>query len=105
MKKTGHDAVHWSTVGDPGASDKVIMTWAVENNFVVFTHDLDFGAILASSQLKTPSVIQLRSQNILSNTAANVLLNALEQFTTQLASGALITIDENKIRARILPIR
>lgn len=103
--KAGHDAIHWSTVGDPGASDHVIMAWAAENNFVVFTHDLDFGAILASSQLKTPSVIQLRSQSILPDIAANILLNALEQFTTELASGALITIDENKTRARILPIQ
>jgi len=103
--KAGHDAVHWSTVGDPGASDRVIMAWAAENNFVVFTHDLDFAAILASSQLKTPSVIQLRSQDILPDVAAELLINALKQFATELEAGALVTINENKARARILPIQ
>lgn len=105
LRNAGHDVVHWSTVGDPGASDRVIMAWAAEKNAVVFTHDLDFGAILASSQLKTPSVIQLRSQNILPDVAAELLLNALQQFAPELAAGALITLNENKARARILPIQ
>jgi predicted nuclease of predicted toxin-antitoxin system len=105
LRNAGHDAVHWSTVGDPGASDRVIMAWAAENTFVVFTHDLDFGAILASSQLKTPSVIQLRSQDILPDVAAELLLNALQQFAPELTAGALMTINENKTRARILPIQ
>ena len=33
-----------------GASDKEIMIWAKEKGYVVFTHDLDFGALLAVSK-------------------------------------------------------
>lgn len=40
----GWSAVHWSTVGDPGADDATIKAWALANRYVVFTHDLDFGA-------------------------------------------------------------
>lgn len=105
LTKAGYEAVHWSTVGDPRASDKVIMAWAVANGFVVFTHDLDFGAILATTQAKTPSVIQLRSQDILPDTAASPILAALKKFSTELEAGALITLDETRTRARILPIR
>lgn len=104
LTASGYDAVHWSVVGDPGASDRAIMSWASENGYVVFTHDLDFGAILASSQNTTPSVVQLRIQNIFPDTAADLLLNALQQFAEELETGALITINENKARARILPI-
>ncbi|MFH7242717.1 MAG: DUF5615 family PIN-like protein [Spirulina sp.] len=104
LNASGHSAIHWLDVGDPGASDKTIMAWASENDYVVFTHDLDFGAILASSQNTTPSVIQLRSQNIFPDTAADLLLNALQQFAGELETGALITINENKARARVLPI-
>ena len=43
----GWSAVHWSTVGDPRAEDSVIMAWALANGRVVFTHDLDFGTMLA----------------------------------------------------------
>lgn len=39
----GWQAIHWSAVGDPRASDRTIMEWAVKHEHVVFTHDLDFG--------------------------------------------------------------
>ncbi|WP_256871791.1 DUF5615 family PIN-like protein [Nostoc sp. TCL26-01] len=32
--QAGIEAVHWSTIGDPGATDNVIMTWAVNNNYI-----------------------------------------------------------------------
>jgi predicted nuclease of predicted toxin-antitoxin system len=38
----GCAAVHWSTVGDPRATDREIMAWAVGNGYIVFTHDLHF---------------------------------------------------------------
>lgn len=42
FEKNGLHAVYWSDIGDPRASDSSIMTWARENNYVVFTRDLDF---------------------------------------------------------------
>ena len=39
----GWRAVHWSKVGDIRATDKTIMEWARQNDYVVFTNDLDFG--------------------------------------------------------------
>ena len=39
----GWETVHWSEVGDIRATDAEIMAWALTNDFVVFTHDLDFG--------------------------------------------------------------
>ena len=55
--------VHWSTV-DIRAADDVIMSWARENGFIVFTHDLDFGVLLALTQAENPSVIQVRTQDV-----------------------------------------
>lgn len=57
----GWEAVHWSSIGDPRASDKVIMDWARANAYTVFTHDLDFGSLLAATQGEGPSVIQVRA--------------------------------------------
>ena len=49
------DSVHWSSVGDPKADDPEIMEYARDNGFVVFTHDLDFGNVLAARRaLKIP---------------------------------------------------
>jgi predicted nuclease of predicted toxin-antitoxin system len=36
------EALHWSQVGEPTASDREIMAWAREHGYTVFTHDLDF---------------------------------------------------------------
>ncbi len=45
----GWETVHWTSVGDPRASDRVIMEWAHDHDHVVITHDLDFGALLAAT--------------------------------------------------------
>ena len=65
LQKHRWPAVHWSTVGDPGAIDKDIMDWARDHRYVVFTHDLDFGTMLALSHEAGPSVLQVRSEDIL----------------------------------------
>ncbi len=65
FRRNGWEALHWSMVGDPRATDRAIMEWARANGYVVFTHDLDFGALLAVTQLNGPSVIQVRTQDIM----------------------------------------
>jgi len=97
-------ARHWSEIGDPGATDDVIMAWGRTHGYIVFTHDLDFGAMLAATQAKSPSVIQVRTQNVGPEYLEAIVVNALYQYQTQLLQGALIIIDEHKLRARILPL-
>ena len=80
------------------------MDWARENDYVVYTHDLDFGAILAVTRAEGPSVLQVRAQNVLPEHLGEVVIAALRQVAQQLEAGALITVDEGTSRARILPI-
>jgi predicted nuclease of predicted toxin-antitoxin system len=40
------------------------MNYAAVNGYTVFTHDLDFGAMLAKTGAKKPSVIQIRTAGI-----------------------------------------
>ncbi len=47
LHEHGLEAVHWSAVGAHTAPDSEIMQWARDNIRVVFTHDLDFGILLA----------------------------------------------------------
>ena len=63
--KHGWPADHWSAVGDPHAKDRIVMAWARENAHVVFTHDLDFGTLLALTRATGPSVIQVRTHDVL----------------------------------------
>ncbi len=103
--RKGWEAVHWSHVGALNASDREIMAWAKENGFVVFTHDLDFSALLAATQGEGPSVIQVRTQNILPEAIGNLVINALKKFQNELEKGVILTIDPFRARVRILPIR
>jgi predicted nuclease of predicted toxin-antitoxin system len=47
LREAGHQAFHWSELGDPRAPDSELMAWAIENDCAVLTHDLDFGTVLA----------------------------------------------------------
>ena len=100
----GWESVHWQTVGDPRAPDHEIMDWARTNGHVVFTHDLDFGTMLALTHASGPSVIQVRGQNVLPNHMLTIVLSAITQYQSELADGALVVVDETKSRVRILPI-
>lgn len=92
-------------VGDPRATDAELLRFAADGGFVVFTHDLDFGALLASSGARGPSVVQLRSQDVLPEVHLEVVVSALDRFAGELEAGALVTIDPRGARTRLLPLR
>jgi len=98
------EAVHWSSIGSSNATDSEIMTYAKANEYAVFTHDLDFGAILAVTNNDKPSVIQIRTGDVAPSITAKLVLNALRTAVEEIEMGALITIDLNKTRIRILPL-
>ena len=105
LQGRGWKAVHWSAIGNPSARDAEILEYAKQHDYVVLTHDLDFSAILAVTRAKTPSVIQVRTQDVLSEQFRDTLTGALRQFESELAAGALIVIDETRSRARVLPLK
>ena len=104
LKSAGWEAIHWSTVGNPRAEDGEIMAWARAQKHIVFTHDLDFGTLLALTQAGSPSVIQVRTQDVTPAAIGGLVVNALRQFEGTLEKGALIVLDEAQARARVLPL-
>ncbi|MDR2849901.1 MAG: DUF5615 family PIN-like protein [Verrucomicrobiota bacterium] len=100
----GHEARHWQSVGSPSAPDSVILAWARDNGYVVFTNDLDFGTILAATCTLSPSVIQLRGSDVTPHGAGDYLTAALTCYEAELKCGALLTVDQERYRIRILPI-
>jgi predicted nuclease of predicted toxin-antitoxin system len=105
FEKQGWPAVHWSAVGDPRATDRVILAWACDHGQVLFTNDLDFSAVLASSNLGPPSVIQLRGRDVSPDGAGSLILEALTAWEPELRRGALMSVDETSRRVRMLPLR
>jgi predicted nuclease of predicted toxin-antitoxin system len=99
------DALHWATIGDARARDTEIFAYAKEKDYIVFTHDLDFGSILAATNADAPSVIQARTQDTMPAALGARLLEAVRKFEGVLKQGALLTLDEAKQRIRVLPLR
>jgi predicted nuclease of predicted toxin-antitoxin system len=104
LEDHGFAAIHWSSVGDSRALDSEVMKWAHENAHIVFTNDLDFGSILAITRATAPSVIQVRAQDVSPEHLNDLVVRALRQHEEILQQGALISIDEARLRSRILPL-
>lgn len=79
--------------------------WARERGFVVITHDLGFSAILASTDADGPSVLQVRTQDVLPDSAGTRVVRVLREHARALDQGAIVSIDELASRVRVLPIR
>ena len=105
LARHGFEAVHWSTIGAATAPDVEILTWASEHHFIVITNDLDFSAILAASSGATPSVVQIRTQDLLSDVVVSIVAKALDAHREDIERGALLSIDEAGTRVRVLPLR
>ncbi len=101
----GFDATHWSALGAANAPDSQIMAYAKANNYVVLTHDLDFSAILAANHGEKPSVMQIRADDVSPDVIGNQVITALRQMESELEEGALVTVDPNRTRLRVLPFR
>ncbi|MEI7432019.1 MAG: DUF5615 family PIN-like protein [Betaproteobacteria bacterium] len=105
LADAGIEANHWSSLGVINAPDSEIMAYAKVNEYVVLTHDLDFGAILAATHGEKPSVVQIRAEDVSPDVIGAQVVIALRQMAHELEEGALITVDPNRTRLRVLPLR
>jgi predicted nuclease of predicted toxin-antitoxin system len=104
LQSRGLEATHWQQVGAANASDEEVFAWCADHGYILFTHDLDFGAILAASKGRRPSVVQMRTENVLPDALLHQVVDALRQTESDLAQGALVTIEPARHRIRLLPL-
>lgn len=98
----GHEATHWSSIGSGDESDDAIMRWAWDNDHIVLTADLDFGARLVRHGESGPSVVQLRTDDTLVRLVGMAVAAAIDQAQPDLAAGALVTVEPERCRIRRL---
>lgn len=104
LAESGFDSIHWSAIGPSAAPDTEIMDYAATAGLIVFTHDLDFGALLANRKTRQPSVIQVRAQDVLPSAIGEQVVRALHASRAHLEVGVLVTVDPKRSRIRLLPI-
>jgi len=103
FRGVGIAASHWSNLGSYDAPDSEILEYAARDGWIILTHDLDFGAILAASTRRKPSVVQIRADDLRLESIARHVVAALRQIETELGAGALVTLEPGRTRVRILP--
>ena len=96
----GHTAVDWLDEGHPEAPDADVMRWAAANDYLVFTADLDAAALLA---MPGPGVVLLGGASDLTPAALGfAVLSAIHAGAAALAAGAVLCVDPDPTRLRIL---
>jgi predicted nuclease of predicted toxin-antitoxin system len=101
--EAGIDAIHWSEIGEGNEPDLELMQWAAAHDHVVLTADLDFAAILAATQRRKPSLIQLRAELPTPAAAGRSVVSAILNTKDDLTEGAIVSVDAARARLRVLP--
>jgi predicted nuclease of predicted toxin-antitoxin system len=104
LAERGFEAVHWTEVGRGNAADQEIFDYAQAHGLVIFTHDLDFTAILALGRAHRPSLIQARVQDVSPSGLGPALVATLRQCAAELEKGAIVTLLPDRKKVRVLPI-
>ncbi|MEA5488054.1 MULTISPECIES: DUF5615 family PIN-like protein [Pseudanabaena] len=105
LQKQGYEIVRSSEFLPANAPDINILEFARTENWVVLTQDLDFSMLVALSRYSQPSLITLRLSSAKPDIVTKKLLDVLPQIEEALQEGSAITIQDDSIRIRKLPVR
>lgn len=104
LKEKGWEIIRVSEVMDVRTDDIDILNYAREHNQVVITHDLDFSELLAVNGLDSPSVINLRLENMQPDFVTQRIIDIVSQLEDELKKGIGVSVNEISARFRNLPI-
>ncbi len=104
LRQQGHDAIHLRDQGLQRLSDEKIVAKALAERRVILTHDLDFSRIIALSRGQLPSVITFRLTDMRAAEVNRRLEDVAGRFAALLEEGALISVTDDAVRVRRLPV-
>lgn len=104
LRAIGIDTVHTGEIGLATADDESIIQVARQQERVIVTLDSDFHALLALSGADKPSIVRIRIEGLRAEALATLLQALLEERSSELDKGALMTVQLKRVRIRFLPI-
>jgi predicted nuclease of predicted toxin-antitoxin system len=105
LQAAGWDILRVNQVLLATTSDRDILAYARRDNRVIITQDLDFSTLLALAGFSSPSLVTLRLSVTDPDTVTRRLLQVVPQSEAALLGGAAVTVNDNSLRVRSLPIR
>lgn len=101
LRGKGYDVTR---VSDANGADSRIVELARQQGRAVLTQDLDFSAIVALSGETDPSVISLRLGSSRVDDVNTRLAVVLPVIAHDVSAGAIVTVEDGRVRSRLLPI-
>lgn len=105
LADVGHDVLHVATLGMHASTDAMILERAARERRIVITADADFGTLLAIGGASGPSIVFIRG--VAPRTSARlapILGAALLAAEASLLRGAIVVLDDGRMRVRDLPV-
>jgi predicted nuclease of predicted toxin-antitoxin system len=108
LRERGFDVIRISDILPANTPDPIVLEFARTHGRILVSQDLDFSKILALENQTSPSLITIRMTNCDPASIAERLIqviSAAKAKLNKLVPGCAITVDDNKIRLRSLPIK
>ena len=104
LRSAGWNAVRVTDDLPPDTPDAEILRFARQQERIIITQDLDFSDLLALGGHTHPSLITVRVSDPAPQIVSDRLLSVLPHIQEDLRTGAAVTVDDESIRVRLLPI-
>lgn len=104
LREGGHDALHLSEAGLQRLPDAEVLAKASAEKRILLTFDLDFSEIVALTGGNPASVVVFRLRDTRPEIIIRRLDRVLAETRRQLEQGAIITVEDARIRVRSMPI-
>lgn len=104
LRDLGYEAVHLHELGLERLPDAQILIKARREGYVVLTHDVDFGELVALGGARLPSVVIFRLRNRHPRNVNHYLRMLVTDHQPALEEGAICSVTESHIRVRALPL-
>jgi len=98
------DTIHAAECGLSTASDVAILEYARSKKQIIITLDSDFHALIALAEAVSPSVVRVRIEGLRAEAMTDMILRVLERCREDLIAGAMVSVTEDRIRIRNLPL-